>query len=354
MALPTFQNNPVITIVGAGVMGTALAFHLAGEGTRPSRVRLLGTQWDAEILKVLEIERKCPRMSVDVPGALTFFTHEQRKEAVLDADMIIFAVSSAGLQDMLKELVGFCSNQHVLVGSITKGIDGKNSRTLAEMMQHTLNDMGRSDVPVVKLGGPLRAVEIAKGHPAEALFASESVAAAKQMSEYFVSPQFRAGVSADVTGVDLCASMKNVYAIAFGMAEGLYPDADNPKAGLMGQIAKELHILTLAYGGQADTVAGVAGIGDLYVTVSGGRNRTLGMYLGQGMTISEAKEALKGQTVEGYVAAHEAQSLLTSLEEQGKLDTKSELPLLVGLWEVLQGRQKAGEAMHTYWSTSAS
>lgn len=342
------RTTPNVTIVGAGVMGTALAVHLAGRASRPCNVRLCGTAWDDEIIRQLSAARTCPRLEVALPERLELFSYAERQRAAAEADVLILAVSSGGLAATTAE---FCLHApaHAVFASITKGIEESSLMTMVELMEHTLRQHGRRADTVVKLAGPLRAVELARGFPAEAVFASRSREAAEWLRSCFVSPAFRCQVTHDVIGVDLCASLKNAYAILFGLADALYPGADNPKAALFGRIAAELGAFVTACGGDLATVSGIAGVGDLYVTVQGGRNRSLGYRLGQGASLAEAQQAMHGQTIEGLAAADVAWQLAKKLEQADKLAVEQDLPLLCRLRQVLTGEATARQAMATYW-----
>jgi glycerol-3-phosphate dehydrogenase (NAD(P)+) len=340
-----------VTVVGAGVMGTALAVHLAGHTTQKNSVRLCGTEWDDQMVERLQADWRCPRLGAALPDGLKLYRWSEREQAAAGADAIILAVTSQGLSEMTAEWSKYAA-AGTIMASITKGIDSESLTTMAELMEQTLEREGRSDIPVVKLAGPLRANELAHGHPAEAVFASRSQEAAGLLRRHFLSPQFRCELSADVVGTDLCASLKNAYAIAFGMADSLYPGVDNPKAALFGRIAAEMQRIVAAYGGDPATVAGNAGIGDLYVTVQGGRNRTLGALLGSGHTLAAALEQMQGQTVEGLAAAREAWPLAKRLEAQEKLVIERDLPLFARLQEILSGEKTASQALADYWAMS--
>lgn len=337
-----------VTIIGAGVMGTALAVFLANKEEKRPAVRLCGTSWDAETIQVLRQTREDGRLQVTVPESVALYAYDERAEALSGSNIVIVAVASAGLRDVVLQ-IGETLSDDVILASITKGIDDDKGQTMAEMMEDALQAVGRRGIPVVKIGGPLRAIELAQGHPATAVFASRSIEAARRVGACFASPSLRSEVTADVVGVDLCASLKNAYAIIYGMADGLYGDVDNPKAAIIGGIGAELRAYVSAYGGNSATVAGAAGVGDLFVTIQGGRNRTFGYYLGSGHSVDEAVAKMKGQTVEGTAAVFAAMKLARILEEKGALRIKRDLPLLFLLEQVLTRNQTAEAALSHYW-----
>lgn len=342
-----------ITVIGAGVMGTALAVHLACRTFSDNRVRLCGTAWDDDIVDILERERYCPRLEVDIPDKLELMYDVDWKKAVDNTDILVLAVISKGLRDTVAKLAYHAVKGAVMV-SITKGIDGVSRQTVAEMMEQVLQQRGRQDISIVKLGGPLRANELAQGFPAAAIFASRSSGASDHVRKCFAAPHFQSETSTDVIGVDICASLKNAYAIAFGIIDGLYRDRDNPKAALFGQATHELRTFVAAYGGKAETVSHLAGVGDLFVTVQGGRNRSLGYYLGQGFPLQEAVAKMKGQTVEGMDAITEGLKIAQFLERRGKLVIQRDLPLFSQLCSVVKGEMTAVQAFEAYWNRPLS
>lgn len=349
MATQANNKTSVITVVGAGVMGTALAVHLSKRTTRKNVVRLCGTEWDDPVIDTLREKRRCPRLEVDIPTELELFYHSGRTDAVRGAEIIVIAVISKGLRQTVSELADYAGKGTVMV-SITKGIDGDSLQTMAEMMERTLREKGRDDICVVKLGGPLRANEFAQGYPGEGVFAGRSEEATARVRECFLSTHFRSECSADVLGVDLCASLKNAYAIAFGMADGLYNEVDNPKAALFGRVAHEMSVFVAGYGGDPETVSHIAGAGDLFVTVQGGRNRTLGKYLGQGNDLTGALDIMNGQTVEGLDAVTEGWKIACHLESEGKVVIQRDLPLFYQLYQVIDGKKTAVHALNDYWA----
>ena len=157
-----------------------------------------------------------------------------------------------------------------------------------------------------------------------------------------------------MTGVELCAAMKNSYAIAGGMCQGLSEklkiSMDNVTSAFVAQATIEMAKLIVPQGGKLETVMGQAGVGDLYCTVQGGRNGILGKLLGKGMSIKEAMEKMRDQTVEGYSATKGVYRLAKELQEKSRLNIKKDLPLFRQLYAVLYGGKSAQKAIENYWT----
>jgi len=334
-----------ISVVGAGVMGTALAIHVAKNNFR---VNLWGTKWDESTLKEMCQTGRSRLLDQDIPDNIELFFEDGLENALEGTGMVILAVSSAGLKSVVEMITPYLGPDSILL-SITKGIDEERLCTMSRLIEEILPGNLLGKVAVVKLGGPLRANELAWNKYAEGVFASKDREAARCCQQVFSSPKFRAGITTDIEGVELCAALKNAYAIAIGMVEGLEGEADNPKAALMARGSVEMAEILKANGCNGETALGIAGVGDYYVTAQGGRNRTLGKLIGEGNSFDEALRIMKNQTVEGVPAAKSGYMLVTRLQEQGKLNIKEQAYLLNQLYRVLFEGVSAAEAMEEYW-----
>lgn len=284
-----------IVVVGAGVMGSALAIHLGNNG---HKVNLWGTQWDSEIIDQMKETKKHQGLGAEIPDTITFYYHEELKEAFENTKLVVIAVISKGMESMSNTIAPYINEDHIIL-SVTKGIDEDNLNTMSTVIKNALPEELKDKVGIVKLGGPIIAAELATGRYTEGIFAAKDIEAAKHARKMFRAPKFKGGVSNDIQGVDLCAAFKNSYAIAMGIIEGIEGDTNNPKAALMARGTIEMANIVEAYGGSRETALGIAGVGDYYVTAQGGRNGRFGSLLGQGNTIDEALEIMENQTVEG-------------------------------------------------------
>jgi glycerol-3-phosphate dehydrogenase (NAD(P)+) len=298
----------VITILGAGVMGSAMCMPLVD---RDHEVRLVGTHLDAHIIDSISGNGLHPKLNVTMPREVTSYHHEDFARALGDdTDLILLGVSSAGVTwaiDMLAKAM----TKPMPVVMITKGMKPEvdSMRVFPDIVAEELKARLGFAIDVAAIGGPCIAGELAARRHTGTVVVSRDAALAEKISTAFAGDYYLPRVSTDMTGVEVCAAFKNFFAIAVGWAHGrndLIPVAqnkaknNNAAAILFDQAVREMLALTAALGGTPDSVWGMPGVGDLYVTCQAGRNSRLGHALGQGLTYAEAKVGpLKGETVEG-------------------------------------------------------
>lgn len=336
-----------IVVVGAGVMGSALAIHLANNG---AQVNLWGTQWDTEILKDMENTGKHKKLGVDLPKNINFYYEEELEKAFKNTKLVIIAVLSNGMEATVKKITPYLNENHYIL-SATKGIDKDKLYTMSDVIKNALPEDLSNKIAVIKLGGPIIAKELAEGRYAEGVLASENIEAAEYARLLFKSSRFKANRSQDVVGVDLCAAFKNTYAISMGVVESLEEDSNNPKAALMARGTIEMGNIVEASGGDRTTAAGIAGVGDYYVTSQGGRNGIFGRHLGEGKTVEQALEAMEGLAVEGYAATLNGYKFLKKLEEEGKFNMKEDAPLFQEIYNIIYKGKPVIDAINSYWKS---
>jgi glycerol-3-phosphate dehydrogenase (NAD(P)+) len=309
-----------VAVVGSGSWGTALAVHLAQIG---HDVRLWGR--DPALVAALAVERQ---NAVYLPGVRI---PEGVKpvadvgEALEGASIVVLAVPSHGLRGVLRPMESGV-RPGTLVVSAVKGIEEGTLLRVSEIV-HT--DLPRAD-SVAVLSGPSFAIELARGLPTAVVVASSSPAAVARVQAEFRSPTFRLYGSDDVVGVEIGGALKNTIAIAAGVVEGLGL-GHNALAALMTRGLTEVTRLAVALGGQRETLAGLAGLGDLVLTCTGAlsRNRHVGIELARGRTLSEIVTSTK-MVAEG-VRSTEAALELGARHGQ-------ELPITAQMAAVLAGR----------------
>ena len=320
-----------VLIVGAGIMGSAVAVHLGNKG---QKVNLWGTQWDREILDEMKKSGIHNGLDVLIPNSVDLYYENQLEEAFRDVKLIIIAVISKGMDFISKKINPYLNKDHIIL-TVTKGIDEATLTTMTKVVEQSLPLDLKDQISIVKLGGPIIAVEFAKGKYTEAIFASKNIEAAKYVSDIFRTSKFKTNISNDIDGVELCAAFKNSYAIAMGIIEGLEGDSNNSKAAILARGAIEMAI---------------AGIGDYYVTSRGGRNGKFGSLLGQGKSIKEALEIMKNATIEGIAMTLNGYSLLEELENQGRLNFKEDVPLFLEIYNILYKGKPIRVAIESYWN----
>ena len=298
-----------VVVLGGGSWGTAFARLLVEHGhdvTLACR--------DPEQAQAIRATGRNPRYltSVDL-SRVAATTVEEAPFA--DANLVVVAVPSAAFRGVVEALPG-----RAPVLSLTKGLDPGTGERLSTVVR---------DRPVAVLSGPNIADEVARGLPAAAVVACESMPLAVQLQLAINSTAFRVYVNDDLVGVELCAAAKNVIALAAGGADGLGL-GDNAKAALVTRGLAEMGRLAEVSGARPETFAGLAGMGDLIVTCwsPSGRNRRCGELVAQGATPAEAQAAI-GMVVEGLTTAPVLRSLARRLG--------IEMPITEGVCEVLDG-----------------
>src|SRR5262245_52637023 len=276
-----------LAVIGAGAWGTALGAHLASAG---HEVRLWARASSAaeEIGQRHRLERYLP--GVDLPPSLVATT--DLAAALRDVETAFMAVPSEFCREAYRDAARLLPAGVPLV-SATKGLE---LDTLLRMTEVAAQEApGR---PLAVLSGPSFALEVARRQPTAVVIASGDDGVAEQVQREVSAPWFRAYSSADVVGVELAGALKNVIAIAAGIVDGL-GYGHNTVAALVTRGLAEITRLAVALGGRADTLAGLAGLGDLVLTCTGAlsRNRKVGQALGSGSSLQDATRGLLAEGV---------------------------------------------------------
>ncbi|MGE5550941.1 MAG: NAD(P)H-dependent glycerol-3-phosphate dehydrogenase [Bacteroidota bacterium] len=334
---------PNVTIVGAGLMGTALAWPLADNG---HRVRLVGTHLDAEIIRSCLESGYHPRLRRRLPAGVQPYYVEQVHEAVADAEVIVSGVSSPGVHWLGRTLAPLLRPDTTIV-AVTKGLEAGPTgelRILPDVLAGEIPPPLREQVKLAAIGGPCIAGELAGRRQTCVVFTGRDMAALHRLREVFRTPYYHIRLSTDAIGVEACAALKNAYTLAVGLAGGMLERAGgpdeaeaamyNPAAALFGQSAVEMTRLVSLLGGRPEHVAGLPGVGDQYVTCVGGRTIRLGRLLGKGLTYTQAKAEMAGETLESAEVVTQLAKALPVLEARGAIGP-DELPLLRMLCRVI-------------------
>ena len=287
-----------IGMIGAGSWGIALSWLLANNGHDVCVWSALPDEIDM-LEKEREHKDKLPGVKL---GEKISFTKDL-KSACSDKDLLVLAVPSIFTRKTAAQMKPFVPEGRVVV-NVAKGIE---ESTLLTLDQQIKQEMPQAEVAV--LSGPTHAEEVGRGMPTTIVAAAKKKATAEFVQEIFSSEVFRVYTSPDVLGVELGAALKNVVALAAGMADGL-GYGDNTKAALITRGLAEISRLGIAMGGKAETFAGLTGMGDLIVTCASvhSRNRKAGFLMGQGRTPKEAMDEVK-MVVEGVYSAKAAIAL---------------------------------------------
>ena len=289
-----------IAIIGAGAWGTGLAVVLGREGSH--RVRL----WAYEVDVCDSINRNHVNQRF-LPGARLPDSVSASNDfsMVLDgAEIIVSVMPSQHCRALFAKMRPFIPPRTLIV-SATKGLEEGSLLRMTEVIQQVLtidnNPEGRDfDFSVGALSGPSFAQEVARGDPTAIAIASQSPELLTTIQQEFSDASFRVYTNQDVVGVELGGALKNIIAIAAGICDGLGL-GHNSVAALITRGLAEMTRLTLACGGRPETMSGLAGLGDLVLTCTGGlsRNRSVGVELGRGKKLSEIIEGMHGMVAEG-------------------------------------------------------
>jgi glycerol-3-phosphate dehydrogenase (NAD(P)+) len=315
-----------VTILGAGAMGSALATPAVAAG---NRVRLWGTWLDGELLAELRAGHPHPRTGVSADPRVELCDAGDLDKALDGADLTAVAISSEGVLEVVGRAADALSPGTPLL-LCTKGFGRRPDGTVS-----LLPELVAAALPVVAVGGPCKANEVAAGRPTAAVFAGLDEAVVASCARALTTSAYRVARSDDLAGVEASAATKNVYAIAVGVCHGLTEAGGQPwhdlAAATSTRAVAEMRRLAVAVGGREETALGLAGLGDLVVTSLSGRNRVFGARVGRGQRPAEALAAMDaaGQTVEGVPAARLARDLAAQLG----LD----LPLLAAVNRILDG-----------------
>jgi len=288
-----------VGVLGAGSWGTALASLCARSG-HPT------TLWgrNAADMTAMAAQRRNLRYlpDIELPSALSYSA--DLATTVAAAELLLVVVPSHAFPQVLAELAEF-RQPAAGVAWATKGFELGSGRFLHEVAEATLGP----HVPLAVVTGPSFAREVTLGLPTAVTVHSESADFAQQVADLLHGPTFRAYTGNDVIGAELGGAMKNVLAVATGVADGMSLGL-NARAGLITRGLNEMLRLNVALGGRAETLMGLAGLGDLVLTCTGdlSRNRRLGLALGRGQSISEAVAEI-GQAVESIQTADEVMRL---------------------------------------------
>ena len=324
-----------IVILGAGLMGTAFSTPLADNG---HDIRLVGTHLDGDIIEEIHESRVHPRLQASVAAAVQPYTIDRLPDAMDGADLVVLGVNSFGVT-WASEMLAKTLPPDVPILMLTKGLVGDEAslRIFPDLLRRGLPAAFRDQVRIAAVGGPSIAGELAaRRHTCVVLTGTEQ-ALLDQLAGWLRTPYYHIWTSTDLVGVEAAVALKNIYALAVGLVNG-FLERDGTAAGgaimwnlasaIYAQGLREMLYMVDYLGGQQESVIGLPGAGDLYVTSMGGRNGRMGRWLGLGLTFSEAKATkMPDDTIEGAQLAQSIGPTVESLIAQGLLDG-SKLPLM--------------------------
>lgn len=326
------SNITKVGVLGAGTWGIALARMLCNAGR--SVVVWSAIEREVDELSVTRKHSNLP--GIELPSEIIYT--KDIEVACVGMDIVMFAVPSPFVRATARKAAPYISDGQIIV-DVAKGIEEETLYTMTEIIADELKN---PSVKLVSLSGPTHAEEVVKDLPTVIVSASEDQQAAAFVQKVFTTGCMRVYTNDDVRGVELCGALKNVIALASGIATGL-GCGDNAKAALITRGIAEISRLGTAMGCREQTFGGLAGIGDLIVTATSmhSRNNRCGMLLGQGVSTEEAIRQV-GMVVEGLNALPAAVSLSRKYNV--------EMPIVETVDAVVSGRVNVSEALHTLMS----
>jgi glycerol-3-phosphate dehydrogenase (NAD(P)+) len=327
-----------IVVIGAGAMGTAFAFPCFDNN---HDINILGTHLENDFIdSVLKNRRLHPALNTNIPEGINLIKFE-KLETVLNKniDLIVLGISSKGIEWVADQLYQVYKDKKLpQLLMLTKGLSiyKNNYELLVDKLERLLSDKGIKKVNISAVGGPCLATGLSNRVHTSVVIANKDIFVAQKIANLLNTNYYHTSYSDDLNGVEVSAAIKNIFSMAVGAAKGLCSNNIteevreknylNTASALIKQSVQEMEIFVEHLKGKKETVKGLAGLGDLYVSSGGGRNSLMGSYIGQGMTFSEAKKnKMSKVTVEGADLAIEIGKKVNEDFD------KKKLPLMLGM-----------------------
>ena len=312
-----------ILIIGAGAMGAAFSIPCLDN---KNNVTLCEPYNNQLVKKLIENKNFHPALKIRLPKKLNIkkFTSEILSQKW---DLVTIAVGSMGIEWVRKNIKQLKYNTNILI--LTKGLKfDKNTKKIITMSE-VLNQ-GNKKLNISVMKGPCLAGELVRKIKSSTVIANKNIKIAKSIGKLISTKYYKTEYSTDVRGVEICSAIKNIYSMLIGAGEGA-----NTASTIFNKSISEMVYLTKFFKGREETVYGLAGIGDLYVSAVGGRNSKMGYFLGKGFTFKNAKKKfMLNDTIEGAELAFEIGHYILK-----KIDNKK-IPLMVDLLKAILNNAK--------------
>ena len=312
-----------ILVIGGGAMGSAFTIPCLDNGNSVT----ITEPYSSRFIKNLSSKNKFhSALKINLPKKLKFekFSSELFKERF---DLIVIALSLPGIDFIGKELMRYKIRTPILV--LTKGLKyQKKTKKILTISKKLTNDYKLKNVSILK--GPCLAKELARKKHTSVIIANKNIKIAKSIGKLISTKYYLIEYSNDVVGIEVCSAIKNIYSMIIGAGQSL-----NLSSNLFQKSIIEMRYLIKYFKGKDETILGLAGIGDLYVSAAGGRNSKMGSYLGMGFTFKSAKKKfMPKDTIEGEQLAREIAPFILR-----KID-KKRIPLMNNLLGVILNNKK--------------
>jgi len=321
----------IITVIGAGVMGSAMSFPACDNG---HIVRLVGTMLDRDIITFAKQSGFHKTLDRKLPDNVECFQLEELQAALDGVDMIISGVSSFGVEWFCKDILPSLPN-NVPVISVTKGMLNNPDGSISSYIKYYETEY--PDRSFLAIGGPCTSYELADRDNSFVGFCGNCMDSLLFAKEILESPYYHISLTKDVEGFECAVALKNAYALAVSLAVGLsLKESDilhyNSQAALFTQSTVEIRRLLALFGFYEDNLA--FSIGDLYVTIFGGRTRRVGTLFGMGYSFDEVMKELNGVTLESIVISERIGKAILTCVELDKTH-KEHFPLLLHIYDII-------------------
>ncbi len=336
-----------IVIIGAGAMGSAFGLPCLDNN---HDVNIIGTHLENDFIDELKKNKNLhPGLKTKIPEEIHLFKFEKFHEILkTKVDLIVLGISSKGIEWVADQLSRFYKNNEIpKLLMLTKGLSIYNNQyeLLVDKLERLLKEKGVSKVNISAVGGPCLASGLANRVHSSVVIANNDIKTAKIIADMLNTNYYHTSHSDDLNGVEVSAAIKNIFSMAVGAAKGLCSrnitneirekNYLNTASALVKQSIFEMEIFVEHLKGKKDTVKGLAGLGDLYVSSGGGRNAKMGGYIGEGLTFSEAKKTkMQKVTVEGADLAKEIAKKVNEDFDENKL------PLMLGMINAIVNDKK--------------
>lgn len=335
------KDMSVVTIIGSGMMGSALAFPARENG---HEVRLVGTPLDRDIIETARRTNQHLKFDRPFPAGVKFYQTEEMDDAIRGASFVIGGVSSFGVEWFADQVLPRIPDE-IPVLSVTKGLqDTPDGRLLCypEVWQKTLDKLGKKN-ELNAIGGPCTSYELGAHDHSLVAFCGRNLATLERMKSVMGTDYYHIMTTTDLVGIEAAVALKNGYAlsIALTIGENIRKSGNedeihyNSQAGVFLEATREMDKLVRMQGGSQNSF--FTGVGDLYVTVYGGRTRKVGILLGKGLNIDEALEELKGVTLESLVVAGRVARAMKVKAARNEVDL-NDFPLLMHVDDIITNK----------------
>ena len=336
-----------ILIIGAGAMGTAFAVPCMDNN---HDTNIVGTHLENDFIDlVIKNKRLHPGLNTTIPDGINIIKFE-KFDSILNSniDLIVLGISSKGIEWVAEQLHRVYKDKKLPnLLMLTKGlsIHNNNYELLVDKLERLLFEKGIKEVNISAIGGPCLATGLINKVHSSVIVANKDISVAKKLAEILNTNYYHTSYSDDLNGVEVSAAIKNIFSMAVGAAKGLCSKNAseeireknylNTASALIKQSVQEMEIFVQHLKGKQETVKGLAGLGDLYVSSGGGRNSLMGSHMGEGMTFSEAKKIkMPKVTVEGAELAMEIGKKVNEDFD------KKKLPLMLGMINAIMDDKK--------------